>query len=132
MKTYKPVRKSNWSLKTGGTNYSYAFADPDGTAENLSVELSSNSIFLTKLGVSFHGTSLRNPAIFTERRERFLRALLASTHPDVSIDKIVQLVRSEQGRTYSGGSDAMPRIEVGNAHLFVGTVGATLIVGLDR
>ena len=132
LKKYKIVRKSNWSLKTGGTNYSYAFADPEGTDEKISVELSSEPFFLTRLGISFHGTSLRSPATFSQSREIFLRDLLSSTHPDVPIEKVISLVKSEQGRTYDGGSNQMPRVPIGNASVYVGTVGVSLIVGLSR
>lgn len=131
LKTHKPIRKSNWALKTGGTNYSYAFADPEGTDQNVSVDLSSEPLLLTRLGVSFHGTSVANAARFTERRERFLRDLLSSTHPDVHIDRLIALVKSEQARNYDGGSDQMPRVSLGSASAFVGTVGSSLIVGLQ-
>lgn len=132
LQKHKAVRKSNWPLKTGGQNFSYSFVDPEGTHENLSVELGTEPFLLTQLAVSFHGTSLRQPAAFSPRREQFLRDLLASTHPDISIEQVVRLVKSEQGRTYAGGSSQMPRIPVGNASVYVGTVGVSLIVGLVR
>ena len=132
LKAYKPEKKSDWVLKTGGRNYSYTFADPDGTDEKVSVELSSEPFLLTRMGVSFRGTSLSNTATFTQRKERFLRDLLASTHPDLPIEKVTALVKSEQARNYAGGSDQMPRVPMGNARLFVGTVGVSLIVGLQR
>lgn len=132
LKSYKTLSKSNWQLKTGGTNYSYAFADTDGTDEKISVELSSAPSFLTQLGISFRGSSLRSPATFTQTREKFLRDLLSSTHPDIPIEKVIELVKSEQRRTYDGGSTQMPKIPIGNTSVYVGTVGVSLIVGISR
>ena len=132
LKTNNVLRKSHWPLRTGGTNYSFAFADPEGSAERVAVELSSDPAFLTKLGVSFSGRSTESPASFTPRREQFLRSLLSTTHPDIPVDQLIKLISQEQHKYYAGGSDKMPRIQVGNARAFVGTVGAELIVGLDR
>ena len=129
---YKPVRKSDWALKTGGTNYSYAFRDPEGKDRNVSVELGSDSLFLTRFAVSFHGTSISNPATLTALREKFLRDLLASTYPDISAGKLIALVKKEQTRNYPGGSDQMPRIPLGSVNAHIGTVGESLIVGLQR
>ena len=131
-KSYKTLSKSNYPLKTGGTNYSYGFADTDGTNQKISVELSSAPSFLTRLGISFYGSSLSSPATFSQSREKFLRDLLSSTHPDIPIEKVIELVKSEQRRAYDGGSTQMPRIPIGNTSVFIGTVGADLIVGLSR
>ena len=119
-------------LKTGETNYSYAFADPDGTMQNLSLELGREPFLLTSLGVSFHGRSISNPATLTINKEKFLRDLLSSTHPDIPIEKVIGRIKSEQTRNYEGGSDQMPRTIVGTASLFAGTSGGSLVVGLER
>ena len=119
-------------LKSGGINYSFIFPDPDGTGEKVSVELGVEPLLLTRLTVSFSGTSLSDRATFTERKEIFLRDLLASTHPDISIAEVAGFVRREQTRRYDGGSEQMPRVPVGTASMFTGSVGVRLVIGLQR
>lgn len=131
-KRYKVERKGQWALKTGGTNFSYAYADPDGTAQNLSVELSGEPFLITSVSVSFNGSSLSNPATLTMRKEKFLRDLFASTHPNIPIEKVIARIKSEHTRNYDGGSDQMPRTIVGTASLYAGTSGGSLVVGMDR
>ncbi|MCK7494828.1 MAG: hypothetical protein MZW92_29735 [Comamonadaceae bacterium] len=61
LREHTPKRKSTRSLKTGGSNYSYAFVDPEGTGESVSVELSSEPFLITHVGVVFHGTRREIP-----------------------------------------------------------------------
>ena len=96
------------------------------------MELSGEPFLLSQLGVSFHGSSISNPATLTIRKEKFLRDLLASTYPDISIEKVIARIRTEQTRSYDGGSDQMPRTVVGTASVFAGISGSSLVVGLER
>lgn len=132
LKKHMVSTKQNWSLKSGGTNYSYTFVDPEDGNQKIGVELSSNALFLTRIGISFPGSSLRETGRLTPKRERFLRELLDSTYSDIGAEALVQLVKTEQTKQYVGGSDQMPRVRLGNSEVFVGTTGADLIVGLLR
>lgn len=129
---HKLVRKDEWALKSGGKNFSYSFADPENPYSGIGIELSSNPADATRLSVSWHGNSTNEPATFTGSKENFLRDLLKSTYSDVQPEPLISYIRARQGKRYPGGGDAIPRKRIEGVSVYCGTVGETLIVGIER
>lgn len=129
---YPPVRKSQWALKSGGTNFSYSFPDPDNPGQSFGVEVSPDAVNITQAGVSWHGTSISAPARLTPLREEFLRDWLRAVFPEIDVERVVAIAREEQERNYDGGSSAMPRKRVPGFDVIAGTVASSLVVGVER
>jgi len=129
---HRLVRKDEWALKSGGKNFHYSFADPENADSGIAVELSSNPADARKIAISWHGKSTKEPARFTRPKESFLRDLLTSTISDAKADALIVYVRAQQGKRYPGGGDAIPRKAVDGMSIYSGTVGETLIVGVER
>ena len=128
---YKLVSKDQWSLRTGGTNFSYSFADTE-SGRTTSVEMGPTAATVKRLGISWNGRSTLQPARLTQRRQEFLTDLLGACFPGVGADSIASLVKTAQTMNYPDGSDSMPRTKVGMVSVYVGTVGESLIVGTER
>lgn len=129
---HKFVSKDEWALKSGGKNYYYSFADPDNPDSGIGVELSSNPANVRKISVSWNGKSTYEPATFTRMKEGFLRDLLGSTVSDIKPDALVSYVRGQKGKNYPGGGNVIPRKRLNGVSVYCGTVGETLIVGIER
>jgi hypothetical protein len=129
---HRLVRKDEWALKSGGKNYSYSFADPENSYSGIGIELSSNPADVKKISVSWHGKSTNEPARFTKAKENFIRDLLSSSFSDAKPEAVISYVRAQQGKRFPGGGNEMPRKTIGGIGVYSGTVGETLIVGVER
>lgn len=129
---YPPVRKSQWALKSGGTNFSYSFPDADNPGESFSFELSPDAVNITHAGPSWYGTSISAPARLTPLREEFLRDSLRAVFPEINVERVVEIAREQQERNYDGGSQDMPRKRVAGFDVIAGTVGSALHVAVER
>ena len=129
---HKLVSKDEWALKSGGKNYSYSFADPENLYSGIGVALSSNPASVTEISVSWHGKSTYEPATLARLKENFLRDLLRSTFSDIKADALISYVRAQKGKNYPGGGNAIPRKRLNGVNIYCGTVGETLIVGIER
>ena len=119
---YPPVRKSQWALQSGGTNFSYSFPDPDNPGQSFSIELSPNASNITQAGVSWNGASTSAPARLTPLREEFLRDWLRAVFPEINVERVVEIAREQQEMNYDGGSRDMPRKRVPGFDVIAGTV----------
>lgn len=128
---YKLQSKDQWSLGAQGTNFSYSFADPE-SGRATSVEMGTSAAAIRRLGVSWNGRSTVQPARLTPTRQQFLTDLLGVCFPDVGAEAIVSLVRTGQAKNYPDGSNTMPRAKVGTVSMYVGTVGESRVVGIER
>lgn len=129
---HRPIRKDEWALKSGGKNYSYSFADPDNSYAEIGVELSSNPADVREISVSWNGKSINEPARLTKSKENFIRDLLSSSFSDVKPEAVISYARAQQGKRFPGGSNEIPRKSVSGVGVYSGTVGETLIVGVER
>jgi hypothetical protein len=66
------------------------------------------------------------------KSQDFLRDLLGSTFPDIKPNALISYVRGQKGKNYPGGGNAIPRKRLNGAGVYCGTVGETLIVGIER
>lgn len=132
LQKHKPAKKDQWKLKSGGMNYYYRFPDPENPYSNISVELSSAADDLKEFAVEWYGESTLKPAAFTSSKESFLRDLLATILPQVKADTVISYVRSQRGKDYPGGGNAIPRKDVGGVLVYSGTCGEALIVGFEK
>lgn len=129
---HKLISKDEWVLKSGGKNYSYSFPDPENLYSGIGVELNSNPVNVTKISVSWYGKSINEPATLTKLKEDFLRDLLASTILDIKPDTLISYVRGQKDKNYPDGGNAIPRKRLNGIAVYCGTVGDTLIVGIER
>jgi hypothetical protein len=129
---HKLVSKDEWALKSGGKNYYYSLADPENSYSGIGVELSSDPANVKKISVSWHGKSTPEPATFTRPKEVFLRDLLGSTFSDIKPDALISYVGGQKGKNYPGGGNVIPRKRLDGVGVYCGTVGSTLIVGIER
>ncbi len=123
----------NWSLKTGGSDFSYSAPDPDGPAflSSTGIELYSDPAAVTHVSIEFHGNSINAPATFTAAKEAFVRDFVAATFPEMKADQIVQIVNEQQSIDYDSGS-VMPRVPLGKGHVAAGRSGEGLYILLER
>lgn len=128
---YTLLKRDQWTLNTGGTNFYYSFAD-SGNDRAVSVEMGPSADNITTMGISWNGQSTLQPARLTMTRQQFLRDLLQALFPDASGDDVVSLVEVEQSRNYPDGSNTMPRKKVGAFGVYAGTVGESLVVGIEK
>ena len=129
---YPPVRKAQWALRSGGTNFSYSFPDPDNPGQSFGFSLGPDASNITRADVSWHGTSISAPARLTLLREEFLRDWLRAVFPEIDAERVVAIAREEQARNYDGGSGVMPRKRVPGFDVIAGTVASSLVVGVER
>jgi hypothetical protein len=129
-KKYSVREKDVWTLRSGGKNFHYSYKDPENPYSGFSVELSSDPSNIRKIGISWSGKSIYHPAQLTKVREQFLRDLLLVVEPTVDPDTVIAYVKSQQVNNYPGGSNTMPRKQLGKAAIYAGTVGEGLIVGI--
>ena len=128
---YGPTKKQPYPLNSGGMNYPYSI--PSGDAdEPIGLELDSDPRTITKVGIEFFGSSLRNPATFTAQREQMVRDLIASTYPDTDIPLTINLIRAEQSHNIPNGILTASPTRVGSASLRVARVATSLIIVLQR
>lgn len=125
-------KKDNWALKTGGTNYEYEFSDPENSSSSTGVSITESTSGPSSVSVAWYGTSTLSPARLTETKETFLRNVLRNAAPGVKPDDIVAYIRRVGTKRFSGGSRAMPRTLIAGMRVYSGTVGESLMVGLER
>ena len=129
-KRYRAKSSDSWPLKSGGMNFSYAYADSESDS-NCSVELSEDRNNVTHYGVVWNGESTLKPARLTAKREEFLKDLLSSISEKIDKDAVVAYVKKNQATRYPGGMNTAPQQKIGNISVRNGVVGPSLIVVLD-
>jgi hypothetical protein len=99
--TYRAKSQKSWPLRSGGTNFSYSYADSESDS-SAGLEMSPDANRITHYGVSWHGESKQQPATLTPKREKFLRTLLASVNDRINGDAVVvsRLMWKMQGRDF--------------------------------
>src|SRR5262249_45588544 len=128
---YPAQRARSWALKSGGTNFSYSYADSESDS-SCGVELSHNPQHITRYGISWYGESKQQTAILTRQREAFLRDLVSYIGANnLDANAIVGYVKDNQSKRYPGGMDTAPERTLGQYRMKVGVVGAALLVVLD-
>ncbi len=132
-KKYQAKKSDSWALKSGGMNFSYAYADSESSesVSNCGVELSADRNNVTHYGVQWHGESTLKPARLTVKREEFLRDLLSSISEKIHKDAVIAYVKKNQATRYPGGMNTAPQEKIGNILVRSGVVGPSLIVVLD-
>ncbi|KAF0143290.1 MAG: hypothetical protein FD156_2764 [Nitrospirae bacterium] len=128
---YEFREKSQWRLNTGGVNFNYVFTDPDSPDKKSVVEMSHDQENVITLSITLKGRSTLQPANLTESREKVLYDVIRSFYPALDFDELFSLIRAKGGLSYDGGSDSMPRKELGTVSVYVGTVGPDLIIGIE-
>lgn len=126
------AEKSKWALKSGGSNFSYSFADPENIGQSIGIELNSNPLFITNMSISFTGMSINNPARLSPTKEIFLKSLIDSTYPDINFEEFIAHIRSLQNNRYPGGSSTMPRSSLGDNSIAAGVVASSLVISIRR
>lgn len=129
---YRLKEKSQWALKSGGTNFSYRFFNPTGSDRVISVELSSAPNDIAKVSAMFYGGAVSRPADMSYIPNGFLADLVQSTFREIRSEQIIAIVTDAQNRNYADGSNTMPRFAAGWASIYAGRTGADLIVGIER
>ena len=128
---YGPTKKEPYPLNSGGINYPYSI--PSGDAdEPIGLELNSDPRKIAKVGIEFFGSSLRNPATFTAKREQMVRDLIASTYPDTDIQLTINVIRAEQAHNIPDDILTASPTRVGSALLRVASVATSLIIHFQR
>lgn len=125
-------KKDNWTFKTGGMNYDYEFSDPENSYSSTGVTITESTSGPSSVSVAWYGTSTLSPARLTETKETFLRNVLRNAAPGVKPDDIVAYIRKVGTKRFSGGSRAMPRTLIAGMRVYSGTVGESLMIGLER
>jgi hypothetical protein len=129
---HQSTDKDQWKLKTGGTNYSYSFPDPENDFSGMGVELNSDPDDVREIGVMWHGQSTLQPPTLTAPKENFLRDLLAASLPKVNSDNVIAYIRSQKGKNYPGGGSVMPRKKISGIKVHTGICGSSLVVGFEK
>lgn len=128
---FKFKEKKSWILNTGGKNFSYTYVDPENTYSSIGVELSSDENNITVMSILWNGESTLSPAKLTQTKQKMLEKLILSIIPDLKIQDVVNYSIQQQGISYPGGGNTMPRKRVGKYDIHAGHVGQTLIVGIE-
>jgi hypothetical protein len=128
---YKP-KKDSWKLTNGDINNSYLIDDTDNPGQSIGIEITEAKAGTNSVSVSWTGASNIKPARMTKTKEAFLTDLLHAASPTTKAEDVIKYVKKAGDRNYEDGSNAMPRATIGGLHIHSGSVGSSLIVGLER
>ncbi|MCX7192432.1 MAG: hypothetical protein NTY60_02200 [Proteobacteria bacterium] len=124
-----PVKVDQWSLKTGGINYSYSFTDTASSYEQVGVEFNHDKTGKAHVSVMWHGSNISSPATLTIEREQFIIGLVNAIFPQIEIPKLIAYIRANQNKSSAKGWDALPRAEINGVRVYVGVDSPNLMVG---
>jgi hypothetical protein len=122
-------RKNAWDLRTGGRNNSYTFKDSENPYSSFGVELTTKGRDVVEIGIHWNGESTYQPAKITPKRMEHLTNLASFWGIEKQAKQIINYVKSQQSKSYSGGSDQAPRKTLGQISIYCGTTGETLWIG---
>lgn len=125
-------KKDSWPLNTGGINNSYSFDDTENLGASISVSITETKSGPSDVSVIWYGKSTKAPARMTKTKEAFLSDVLHNAAPGVSPQQVVAYIKKAGSKNYPGGSTAMPRTTIAGLKMHAGTVGESLIVGIER
>jgi hypothetical protein len=128
---YKPT-KDSWKLANGDNNNSYLVADTENPGQSIGIEITEGKTSTNSASVSWVGTSNLKPARMTKTKEAFLTELLHAASPRTKAEDVIKYIKKSGSKNYDDGSKAMPRTTIGGLHMHSGSVGSSLIVGLER
>lgn len=131
--TYRPQASKPYALATGDTNFGYTTPDPDQSGtERVSVALFGSQNFVTKASVVLIGRNINLPAQLTDARAKYLAEFAKAVEPSANTGELLKYVRANQGFNYPGGSEKMPRQQIGALSVYAGKNGSALIVGIEK
>jgi hypothetical protein len=128
---HSPTKKS-WPLATGGRNTSYSFADTENPYTSVSVEITESKSGPSEFAIIWYGKSTLSPARMTKTKEAFLRDFLHAAASTVNAEGVIKYIKKVGSKNYEDGSNAMPRTTISGMHVFSGSVGESLMVGLAQ
>lgn len=125
-------KKDSWPLKTGGINNSYSFDDTENLSTSINVSMTETKHGTSNVSVIWYGKSTRAPARMTKTKEAFLADLLRNAAPDISPQQVIEYIKKVGSKDYPDGSTVMPRTSIRGIKMYAGSVGESLIVGIER
>ena len=125
------LNKDNWNLRAGGRNNSYSFKDTENPNSSFGVEFTSLDKKVLNISVHWNGASIHDPAQITPNKIKILTDLAKFWGVGDYATKIIEYVKSQQSKNYSGGSQEAPRDKIGDIIIYCGTTGETLWIGWE-
>jgi len=130
--TKNAPKKDSWPLKTGGMNNSYSFDDTENLGTSINVSMTETEHGTSNVSVIWYGKSTRAPARMTKTKEAFLTDVLRNAAPSISPQKVIAYIKKVGSKDYPEGSTVMPRTPIAGIKMHAGSVGESLIVGIER
>jgi hypothetical protein len=127
---YKPM-KDSWKITSGDTNNAYMIDDIENPGQSIGIEITEGKAGTNSASVSWTSTSNLKPARMTKTKEAFLTEFLRAASPTTKPDDVIKYIKKVGSKNYEDGSNAMPRTTIGGLHMHSGSVGSSLIVGLE-
>lgn len=127
---HKPT-KDGWKVADGGYYTTYSIPDTETPGQSVSFSITEGKAGPTGTVISWHGTSNLKPARLTKTKEVFLADFLRAASPTTKAEDVIKYVKKVGSKNYEEGSNAMPRTTVAGLHMFSGSVGESLMVGLE-
>ena len=127
---YRP-KKESWKITNGDTNNSYLIDDTENPGQSIGIEITEGKAGTNSASVSWTGTSNLKPARMTKTKESFLTEFLYVVSPTTKPEDVIKYIKKVSSKNYEDGSNAMPRTTIGGLHMHSGSVGSSLIVGLE-
>jgi hypothetical protein len=128
---HKPT-KDGWKVANGEYYTTYSIPDTENPGQSVGFSITEGKAGPTATVVSWHGTSNLKPARLTKTKEAFLADFLRAASPTTKAEDVIKYVKKVGSKNYEDGSNAMPRTTIAGLHMFSGSVGESLMVGLER
>jgi len=125
-------KKDSWTLKTGGMNNSYSFDDTENLSTSINVSMTETKQGTSNVTVIWYGKSTRAPARMTKTKEAFLTDLLRNAAPGISPQQVIADIKKVGSKDYPDGSTVMPRTSIAGIKMYAGSIGESLIIGIER